>query len=122
MLDIDMTRTTPFALLRAAGKIESTDEVETFVSALEFVPRDDDLVVELRAIDALSSSCASGLRTSLQERVGWSDAVVVASNDRVMMQLLEGEVDRVVPIVAELHVAADLLRARRGSLAIGAMY
>ena len=118
MLDIDMIRTPPFALVRAAGTIESANEVETFVSALEFVPDDEDLVIDLSGLELLTVDCASTIHACVVQRVAWSEAVLVSSEVEVTMQLVLCEVDRVVPIVRGLQQAADVISTRRGTVAV----
>ena len=118
MLDIDMVRMPPFALVRAAGTIESANEVETFLSALEFVPDNEDLVIDLSGLELLTVGCASAIHACVSQRVAWSEAVVVSTEVEVTMQLVLCEIDRVVPIVRGLQEAADVISARRGTLAV----
>jgi hypothetical protein len=118
MLHIDMVRTPPFALIRVAGTLQSAAEIETFLSALEFVPSDEDLVVDLSELTVLAAQCVFALGSRLLQRALWSEAVVVSSQSDVTLQLVLGEVDRVVPVVRGLQQAADVIRTRRGTAAV----
>jgi hypothetical protein len=113
MLDIDMTRTARFAHVRAAGTIDLEDEVDTFISALEFVPEDDDLVVDLSALDRLSTECMIALHGALVRRITVADAVVVATDDVITTGLVHSGVAAVAPIVVDLPHATDILDIRR---------
>lgn len=115
MLDIEMVRSSTFAVIRAAGTLQSADELDTFARALEFVPDDEDLVIDFSELELLTSECVSVLRRHLQQRVIWSEAVVVSSNDDVTLQLLLGEVARVVTVLPGLEQAADVIRSRRSA-------
>ncbi|MGD9997347.1 MAG: hypothetical protein AB7L17_03740 [Ilumatobacteraceae bacterium] len=106
MLDIDMARRRRFALVRASGSIVADSEVDTIAGAIEFIPSDDDLVIDLSELTELSQGCARTLRLLVQSRVAWSGLVVVASTPGVVAQLQNCGIDRIAPVVATLHEAA----------------
>lgn len=106
-----MVRAPLFALVRAEGTMHTAEEIETFTTALEFVPEDDDLVIDLSGLSSMSAECVPKLCALLLDRVIWSEMVVVSSDPDITVQLVIGEVDRVVPILANLTHAADLMRA-----------
>jgi anti-anti-sigma regulatory factor len=114
MLDIEMVRAPLFALVRATGSLRTAAEVDTFTTALEFVPKDDDLVVDLSGLRSMNAACASELSALLLERADWSETVVVSPDPDVTVQLVLGEVDHVVPVLTTMVHATDLIRARRG--------
>jgi anti-anti-sigma regulatory factor len=113
MLDIEMVRAPVFALVRATGSLHTADEVDTFTTALEFVPKDDDLVLDLSGLSSMSAACMTDLSALLLGRAGWSETVVVSPDPDVTVQLVIGGVDHLVPILTSLMGAADLLKARR---------
>jgi hypothetical protein len=73
------------------------------------------VVVDLRLVDRLAAECASDLCARLLDRVAWSEAVVVSDRPDVTLTLVLGEVDRVVPIVATVRQAVNVVRARVGA-------
>lgn len=118
MLDIEMTHTEGFALVRVKGRVATDEEAETLAAGLAFVPVDDDLVIDLADLDLLTTRAAGVLGSALQQRALWSEVVVVSSRDYVTMRLILSEIDRAVPIVRELKQAADVICARRGVMAV----
>jgi anti-anti-sigma regulatory factor len=121
MLDIDMARRRRFALVRASGSIVADSEVDTISGAIDFVPADDDLVVDLSELDALSPGCARTLRRLADSRVRWSGLVVVAANPEVVAQLRSCGIDRIVPIVGTIVEATrELARSAERAVRVGA--
>lgn len=74
MLDIGLTARPLFALVRASGTLNSAEEAANFSEALQFVPPDDDIVVDLSGLSDLSEPCAVGLRGQLRQRAEWSES------------------------------------------------
>ena len=114
MLDIEMARAPLFALVRATGTMHTADEVDTFTTALEFVPYDDDLVLDLTGLRSMSTASVPDLCALLLARAIWSEIVVVSPDPDITVQLMIGEVDHVVPVLTKLVHATDLIRARHG--------
>jgi hypothetical protein len=114
MLDIEMVRAPMFALVRATGTLHSADEVDTFTTAIEFVPKDDDLVLDLSGLRSMSAACVPDLCALLLDRAIWAETVVVSPDPDVTVQLMIGEVDYAVPVLATVMHATDLIRARHG--------
>lgn len=117
MFDIDMTRTSQFAVVRVGGILESDDEADTISAGLAFIPADDDLVVDLSGLESLTARCIASLLDDVAERSMWSEVVIVSPRADVTMQLVRGGVDSAVPIVHEMHHAASVINVRRGSAA-----
>ncbi len=83
-------------------------------AALSFVPVDDHVVIDLRRLEHLSPTCARALCGHVLERVAWAEVVVVTDRPDVTMQLVLGDVDRVVPVVASVPHAVRVITARTG--------
>ena len=113
MLDIDIVGTPRCALVRVSGILESDDEIVTLFDAVAFVPDDDDLVIDLTGLALISVRGAAMLCGSLLRRLAWAEAVVVSPAPDVTMQLVLGEVDRVVPIVGDVDQALQVIDSRR---------
>ena len=107
-----MVRAPLFALVRASGSLHTADEVDTLTTALEFVPKDDDLVLDLSGLSSMKAACVPDLSVVLLGRVDWSETVVVSPDPDVTVQLVIGEVDHLVPVLSTLVHATDLMRAR----------
>jgi len=101
-------------MIAAAGSLKTLDDSDTLAAALSFVPVDDHVVVDLRRLEHLSPASARALCDQLLERVAWAEAVVVTDRPDVTMQLIIGEVDRVVPVVASVSQAIQVIAARSG--------
>jgi hypothetical protein len=112
MLNLEMTCSRGCALLVASGSILTGDDVDTLAAALSFVPVDDDLVVDLSRVDHLAGSAARLLRPRIVERARWAEAVVVSAQHGVTMQLVLADIDRAVPVVPSVEVAAAIIRVR----------
>ena len=114
MLDLEMSCVDGCAMIAAAGSLRELDDSDTLAAALAFVPVDDHVVIDLRGLEMLSPTCARALCGSLRERVAWAEAVVVTDRPDVTMQLVLGDVDRVVPLVASVPQAMRVITVRAG--------
>lgn len=114
MLDIDMTRSDGYALVRGSGSLTTDDDADVITEALAFVPEDEHVVIDLTGLSALSGGGALRLCDRLLHRVAWSEAVVVSAHPDVTMQLVLHDVDRVVPVVRTCEQAVDVIRSRSG--------
>ena len=107
-----MTCSQGCALLTGTGSIVTADDVETLSSALAFIPVDDHIVLDLRGVGQLTSTAARQLSLRLAERVLCAEAVVVSDEPAVSMQLVLGDVDRIVPVVPTVEVAVEIITVR----------
>jgi|GEM_PF-6312536 len=112
MIGLEITRHAEHALVRASGRLVGAQAADALAASIDFVPEDDDLILDLLALIELDRPCARRLRVQLLRRAS-SGAVVVAVDDpAVATELLLCEIDRIGPIVRSLDDAVRAMRSR----------
>lgn len=120
VLSIDITRIGPFSCVRAAGALVHREQLRDLAAALDFVPEDDHLVVDLAELELLGHRCAAGLATHLRLRAAAAEVAVVSGRPDVTVQLVMRGIDHAVPVLHTLDQALDVLRSRTGLVTVGA--
>ncbi|MFN8024248.1 MAG: hypothetical protein U0Q03_22155 [Acidimicrobiales bacterium] len=114
MLDLKMTSVSGCATVRVSGALSTVADGETLAEAIGFVPIDDHLVIDLRHVVVLEHRAAEVLAGALVQRLVCAETVVVSDRPEVTMQLVLADADRLAPLVADLHQAHQVIRARSG--------
>ncbi|MEX0847411.1 MAG: hypothetical protein WD023_06500 [Ilumatobacteraceae bacterium] len=115
MMNLEMSCSDGCAVISASGSLSAEDDIDIVVAALVFVPPDDHLVLDLLGVDRLSASGAVVLAQALLERAACAaEVVVVIDRPDVAVRLIVNDVDRVVPMVATMQQAVQVVMARSG--------
>jgi hypothetical protein len=114
MLDLELTRSNDIVIVRITGSVISRREVDTVASALEFVPEDEHLVIDLGDAVEIEPSCLADIERVLRQRSLIAEAAIVSSRPEITLQLVVHGLDRLVPVVPTVDHAAAIVRARCG--------
>jgi anti-anti-sigma regulatory factor len=112
MLDFDLQRDSGRTHLKFHGVLAGDDDADALRESFAFVAPDDHLILDLGDVDRLDDSVAMGLRDMIAKRTAIAETVVVSTTNRVSMQLVLHDVDRVSPIVPTEQEATAILDGR----------
>lgn len=116
-LHLEMSHSDGCTVVVLSGTLHTAEQADTVAVALAMLPVDDHVVVDITALDRFGLRCALDLCDRLEERLHWSEAVVVSDRPEITLQLVLSDVDRVAPIVPSIADAMQVLRARAGFVA-----
>lgn len=97
------------AVMHLSGEILGDDDLDLLNEAFAFVQPCDHLILDLGHLDEISAAGAALVREVLVSRAALAESVVVSRREKVSMQLVLHDVDRVAPIVRTTEVATEIL-------------
>ena len=114
MLELDLTRSNDIVIMRIAGSVISDRETDTVAAALEFVPEDEHLVIDLGDATEIETACLLDMEVRLRQRSLSAETVIVSHRPEITLQLVLHGLDRRVCVVPTVDQAAAIVRARCG--------
>jgi hypothetical protein len=114
MLDLQMSSVSGCATVRVSGELTAVSDAETLAEAVGFVPIDDHVIVDLGDVVTLEYHAAEVIAGALVQRLVCAETVVVSNRPEVTIQLVLADADRLAPLVADVHQAHQVIRARTG--------
>ena len=109
-----LSRRDDAAVIAAGGPLLGRHEFDILCEALEFIPVDDGVIVDLSDVEVVDVQIAAELMQMLRRASLLREAVVVAHSDDVRLRLVLAGVDTVVPLVCCHEDAIKVLRQRTG--------
>jgi anti-anti-sigma regulatory factor len=115
MLDFDLLRDAGRTHLKLYGELTGDRAADELTESFAFVAADDHLIVDLAHVDRIDDAVAIALFGVVAKRAAVAETVVVSKLNRVSMQLVLHDVDRVSPIVPSIEDAKAILDRRWAS-------
>jgi hypothetical protein len=109
VFDFKLTRDPEVARLRIDGDLSGGADTDLLGEALALVQPTEHLVLNLNDVGELDSPTAILIHDTLMRRSVMAETVVVCQRERVSMQLVLHDVDRVSPIVRTEQEAMEIV-------------